>query len=467
MGRRIAGYAMLALATALAGCASRPPCAAPGDAACSGAFTQPMMPPPSQYAEVPYAPAPTAGQAFNVVATAPEVQAAQARVNAAGEGLTRAEAAGLPVAAATAMLGAQSERDAGYNGLYTGGVYSYALGVDVPLYRGGRIEAGIDAARADLRASAEAMSDRQIATAYEIAVSLLRITQQRAFIDAMQRQLNLLAKLRSDLAMERDAGAASRVDLDDVDRQVARIRVLMEQARLTISQASQAVRRLGVAETARLPETASLGLIEDDRALIDIAFRNNPRIRERAARVDAASARIVEAEGELKPSVTAGLRIAGDGGDLPSVDIINLGRAELRLSVPFDLSGAGAAGVRQRSEEKTAAQLEKYAANDGVAAAVRTANERRRQARRMLVLAQEERRAADAMLQGVRSERKVGERTTFDEIRSIENLTSAEMNLNTARYELSLAEYTLAAETGLITRLFGPVPVASAQPARW
>jgi outer membrane protein TolC len=83
----------------------------------------------------------------------------------------------------------------------------------------------------------------------------------------------------------------------------------------------------------------------------------------------------------------------------------------------------------------------------------------------MLTVSQTELRSAKSMLSGVRAERKVGERSTFDEIRAIENVTSAETNLNAAKYELQAAEYTLAAETGVIDRLFtnpaGPAAVAA------
>ncbi len=447
---------MLAIASsALAGCATRPGCFAPTDPVCSAPYA--VFGPVDPSATGALTP-------LQRVDVSPEVRAAQARVNAAGDEIAKAQALGMPTAALAAAGGGSVERDAGYPGTYAGGIYSYALGVDIPLYQGGRTEAAVLAAQAEFRASEEALTDRRIATAYELALALLRINQQRALIGALDRQQVLLSQLRRELASEMAVGAASRVDLDDIDRQIARIRVLSEQARGTISQVEQVARRLGVPAASRLPEAAALGLVEDERALIGLALRNNPRIRERAARVDAAQARVSEAEGELLPTVSAGLRVAGEGGSLPSVDITNEARAELRLRMPFDISGGQAANISQKGHEKVAADLERIAARDGVAAAVHAAADRRRQARRMLVLAQDERRAAEAMLEGVRSERRVGERSTFDEIRSIENLTAAEVNLNSASYDLKTAEYTLAAETGLITRLMA-MPLAIEPPA--
>lgn len=448
--------AMLVIASAaLAGCATRPGCFSPSDPVCS-----------APYAVVgPADPAVTGSLTpLQRVDVAPDVLAAQARVNAANDEIAKAQALGMPTAALAASGGGSVERDAGYSGTYAGGIYSYALGVDIPLYQGGRTEAAVLAAQAEFRASEEALTDKRIATAYELALALLRISQERQLIAALDRQQGLLAQLRRELASEMAVGAASRVDLDDIDRQIARIRVLSEQARITISQVEQVARRLGVPTASRLPDASTLGLVEDPRALVALAVRNNPRIRERAAMAEAAQARITQAQGELLPTVSAGLRVAGEGGSLPSIDITNDARAELRLRMPFDISGGQAANISQKGHEKVAADLERIAAQDGVTAAVHAAVERRRQARRMMGLAQDERRAAQAMLEGVRSERKVGERSTFDEIRSIENLTAAEVNLNSAGFDLRAAEYTLAAETGLITRLMS-MPLAVEPPA--
>lgn len=401
-------------------------------------------------------------QALGAVSTSPEVMAAEARRSAAAEEIEKARATARPDANFIASVGAATERNEAYSGQRSGGSYSYALSLDIPLYQGGRPRAAMEAARADLRASEHVTADRRISTAYELAIALLRIRQQRDLLAALDRQRGTLASLRNELRAELAAGLASRVDVDDTNRQMARIEVMREAARLAISEVSRTTNRLGVSDTAALPDISGLGLGDSQQALVEVALRNNPRIGESNARVDAAGARIAQARGEMLPTVSARLQALGDDTDLPDVDRTHGGRAELRLSVPFNLNGAASATVRQRSDERRAAQFDSDAARRGVAAAVRSAFERRLQARRMLKLAEAEMRSAKSMLSGVRAERKVGERSTFDEIRAIENLTDAETNLNTARFELKAAEYTLAAETGLIDRLFQN-PVRSAE----
>lgn len=447
---RWSGGAVLVIgALAISGCATRSACLS--DPACTVPYPEALSADPVATGSL---------STLQRVDVSPEVRAAQARVNAADEEIAKAEALGRPSAALIAAGGASLEHNDAYRHTYGGGIYSYALGLDIPIYQGGRTEAAVEAARAEARASDEAMSDRRIATAYELALALLRINEQRNLIAALGRQEEMLQQFRREVATEMAVGAASRVDLDDIDRQIARIRVISEQARQIITQMEQVTQRLGVPSNSRLPDAAALGIVDDEKGLVAIAMRNNPRIRERAARIEAARARITHAQGELLPTVTAGLRAAGEGGSLPTVDIRNEGRAEVRFSMPFDISGGVAANISQKSHEKVAADLEHIAAQDGVKAAVRAAVERRRQARRLLELARQERQASEAMLTGVRSERRVGERSVFDEIRSIENLTSAEVSLTGAAYDLRAAEYTIAAETGLITRLLErPLPI--------
>lgn len=464
----VAFVALAAAASALAGCASNGLQSTVPSAECLSrengetaapdcTFAVPTT--TSTVAALPLPPSLRASSALDVVAKSPEVLAAEARQSAAAEDVDIARAAKLPTAALQASYGGGTEYSSSYSGYSaqrSGNAYSYALAVEIPLYQGGRTDAAIAAARADYQASGEAATDRRVATSYELAIALLRIQQQRELISTLDRQRSALGKLRDNVQVELTANSASRVDLDDIGRQVARIAVSRESAQLAIADAERTTMRLGAATNAKPPHVSQLKLAESKQTLMDLALQNNPRIRERGARVDAAKARIDQAKGELLPTVSVGMRAGGEKTELAVADKIHGGRAELRLSMPFDLSGVLSATIRRRSDEKLAAQFDRDAALDGVSAAVNSAFERRARARRMLTLAQAERRSAVAMLEGVRAERKVGERSTFDEIRAIENLSSAEISINSAKYELQAAEYTLAAETGLIQRLMAP-----------
>lgn len=397
--------------------------------------------------------------AFSSVGNAPEILAAEARSNAAGEEVNKALAAKLPTVGLLATAGGGTEINNIDEGRRTGGTYSYALGVEIPLYQGGRADAAISAARADHRASTEATKDRRVATAYELALALARISQQREAIVILDRQERTLRRLAGEVRAEIKGGATSRVDVDDVNRQLAHIAVAREEARLAVTEAEYTTRRLGISPDAKLPGTAGLGLPGNEQELVALAMRENPRVKERVARVEGADFRVAQAKGEMLPTVSAGVRLIGEQGLLADVDDSHQGVAEVRFSLPIYTGGSRSATIRQRADEKLSALLERDAAVEGVVAAVRSAIDRRNKARRMLTLAEAEKRSSATMLEGLRAERKVGERSTFDEIRAIENFANAELNLSQARYQLRAADYTLAAETGQMERLVSAVPV--------
>ena len=392
-----------------------------------------------------------AAYGFSALANAPEIRAAEARGSAAEEEIAKAMAARLPNAGFVASAGGATERFGDLSGSRSGGIYSYALGVDVPLYQGGRAVAAIDAARADFKAANQATRDRRVATAYELALALARIDQQREAIAVLDRQERSLRRLAGEVRAELRGGGTSRVDVDDVERQLARIAVVREEAQLAVSEAEFTTRRLGISPDTRLPDASALQLPDSEQELVALAMRDNPRVNERAARVEGAEARVAQAKGELLPTVSANVRMGGER--LQDTDDSQLGIAELRFSMPIYSGGLRPATISQRKDERLSAQLERDAAVDGVVAAVGSAIDRRAKARRMYVLAEVEKSSAAVMLEGLREERKVGERSTFDEIRAIENLANADLNLLSARYQLQAAEFTLAAETGLIDRL--------------
>lgn len=386
--------------------------------------------------------------------THPEILAADARRDAAREEIARAQAGMMPSAGFEASAGYAVGDGDDFDTRTSGNAYSYALTAEIPLYQGGRTQSAVAAAKADYRASGALANDRRVSTAYELALALVEVQRQKGAVEILGRQAGLLAKLKRGIETELQAGAASRVDVDDVGRQLSRLSVDRERARLLVAQASRTPLRLGVSPDTKLPDVAKLCLPSEEQDLIELAVANSPRVKEREARADAAKARVGEAKGELLPTVTAGLSVRGGEDALPGVDRYVQGRGEVRLSMPIFTGGRANATIRQRNDENRAALLEADAARIGVTSAIRSAHDRRALAERMLNLAQSERRNAASALEGVRAERKVGERSTFDEIRAIADLASSELNLNNARYELIAADYTIAAETGLIGELF-------------
>mgnify|MGYP001564687788 CR=1 FL=1 len=392
---------------------------------------------------------------FGPTLNTPEVFAALARRDAASEEIAKAHSMIMPKVNLEAQAGGLSERDAGYRYGSSGNAYSYGLSVEVPIYQGGRAAAAMKVARADHAVANEQAKDVMLSTAYNILLSQALVGRQKAAIAAYDRQEKQLRRLRASIDTEVSAGAASRVDLNDINRQLARLSVNRQQARIQLTGAQQTLVRYGAPQEVNQGLALAARMPKSEAELIATALSNNPRIGERLARMDGAAARVEGAKAAYNPNLSLQLGVMGEESSTYGGSRDHSGSAVVRFSVPLFTGGLRSADIRQKQEEERAALFERDAAVNGVAAAVRAAIDRQARAAEMLRLANMEKRNAVAALEGVKKERALGERSVFDEIRLNEDITNADINLANARYESLTAEYTLAAEIGLLDDLMG------------
>ncbi len=404
--------------------------------------------------------------AFASTLMTPDVLAALARRDAAGEEVEKARAMMLPTASFNSQAGLVSTREGAYPGSADGSEYSYGLSVEVPLYQGGRAMAAMKAAKADHVAANEAAKDSLLSTTYAVLLANAAVQRQKTAIAALHQQERTLQRLRNSVRTEVDAGAASRTDLDDVKRQLSRLAIDREQAKIGLANAEQTLLQYGIAGPADgvMPSFASR-LARTDDELIETALRNNPRIARRAALMESARARVEGAKGAYKPTVSLSLGLNREERNIREREREHSANAFVRFSIPIYTGGMRSADLRQKNSEQMAATLERDAAVNGVTAAVRSAIARRARAESMIKLAQAEKRNAVSTLAGVKQERKLGDRTVYDEIRLNGDIADAEISLAEARYELLASEYTLAAEIGLLDDFVGAAIPQKKQPA--
>lgn len=398
----------------------------------------------------------------DVVRNAAVVKAAEARIAAADAGIDKARAMYMPTASfdASGTLRATDRHPAFAND--PNNPYSYALTVRVPIYQGGRAESAVNVAEASKRVAIENARDVSLSTTYELALALVDTERFRATLAILSRHEKRLRALQSDVKGEREAGGATGVDVSDVERQLASLAVNRQQTALQLAQSEETLLRLNAGHGLKMASISNLSarLPSDEGALLQLALDNNPRLSERAARIDVAEARVQQAKSAYNPNLALDLSAGGDG-HASSYNRQYEASAVLKLSVPLFTGGARTAEVQGSREELLASTFDRDAALSGVRAALITARARLDQARQMLAAARREQGAANRLLDGIRSERKLGERSVFDEIRTIGDVASAELNMNAARANVLAAEVTLAAETGMLADF-----LSIAQPAR-
>lgn len=391
-----------------------------------------------------------------VVEDAPDVGAAAARSEAAADDVERAKALFRPTVSfdATASLRAGDRHP--YAANEPTNPYSYAVTARIPLYQGGRAQSAVDLAEAEKRVALAQAGDIQLATTYELGLALTEISRNRSIMEVLGRLKNRYGSLLREVEAERREGSATAVDTADVGRQIVRIDVRMAKADLAVSRAMETLRRLkvdGLLELSEL-ERALARLPSDPAQLWQLAMDNNPRLAGRKANHDVADARVRRARSEYNPSLSVDLTAGGDG-DAVSYSHLNEASAKLRFSVPLYTGGARESAIDAEKNRALAAALENDAASQGVRAAIATAISVRAQAQDVAAEAARELTILSRQIVAVREERKLGERSVYDEIRAIGDHAEAEIDLVQARYDTLTATVTLAAEAGVLDLYLG------------
>lgn len=162
-----------------------------------------------------------AGIPAQVLARRPDVAAAERRVQAALQRLGVAQAAWWPAVTLTASGGVASGE---LGSLLAGAARSWGLGalLALPLWDGGRREAGIDAARADHDAALAAWREQVLLALREVEDRLAALHSLALQAAARERAEALAAEALALARQRRDNGLAAELDVIDAERHALR-----------------------------------------------------------------------------------------------------------------------------------------------------------------------------------------------------------------------------------------------------
>ncbi|MEQ1770383.1 MAG: TolC family protein [Devosia sp.] len=382
-------------------------------------------------------------------------------VNAA---LTRwqAEEQKIEVARAALRPGAELFGETGIRGTYgiantKANPYSYGVRVSVPVYDGQR---GLNAARAQsslAAASKLAAIDEMASSILDLVAASASVRHADAIIAIRKDQSGAASALLSAVRSEQTAGTASKVDVEQVEQQLSGIEVARRSASADRAQAVQSFAEITGAAPATIGAIKSIaGQLPKSQAEAEaLAAANNPRIARILALRDAASLDKDVADAGYLPSVSFDLEASRDGDyQLPGMEETDFS-ALIRFSLPLPVSGSVAAQSKQKAVELRAANLEVDATRNGVFAGVDAALARLGLVRQGLAQAKSAEAKARSVLEGVKAERELGERTVFDQLSALNAYAEARIASADMAYEVVVAEHLLAAQTGRIDEIYG------------
>ena len=402
-------------------------------------------------------------EAYN---TNPTLEAARANQRATDEGVTIQRAQGLPSAniTATHIEFVQQSANAFTAPDRNLGVNAQLL---VPVYSGGAIRNGVQAARNRVEAGQADLRNTESAVFSQVVAAYMDVLRTEALAALAT---NNVAVLRTNLEATSDRFQIGDLTITDVAQ--SRSRLAVAEGDLQAAQANLiAARETYIRLVGKAPGTLDAppplpGLPDTVGEAIVTALENNPNLIAAKERAEAAGFDTKVAGAGRLPTV--GLFVNGDysdffgtlGGSLANqVDPNNpnaprfaqsekTANAGVRVTIPLFQGGLPAARQRQAGARESAALEDVIASERQIIAETRSTFSNWQAANAVIKSAQAAVEAAELSLEGVRAENSIGNRTIIEVLNAEQELVAARAQLVTARRNAYVAGFTLLALMG-------------------
>lgn len=377
---------------------------------------------------------------------APALAAADAGVRAADGTLTEARAQRLPIASARASIAAGRIDPGGFFGLQAANITprSADVSVEQPLFSGGRVKAGIDAARAGGRAARAQQASARAELAAAVAAAYSGVIVATIDLDRYRELEAEMAEIERQAGLKFKSGDTPRTDLAQARARHAGAVAGLAQAEGDLATARAHYRALVGAEPDRLMPLPPAPVTPPSLdAALEIALRANPALAEAQAAADRAAAMARASRADRLPTVSAFAEAAsvrdqffpGYQGDSVA--------AGIRARWVFFDAGRTTGRIDQAVAKRDAADAGLRAARDAVIENVTAAFQRLRTARQVESAATLQSVAATDALRNVKLEAKVGARPQLAILDAERDALAADLQAASARGEVVTAAFQL------------------------
>ncbi|MEO0328878.1 MAG: TolC family outer membrane protein [Pseudomonadota bacterium] len=308
----------------------------------------------------------------------------------------------------------------------------------------------VNAAKAAVRASQEALRNSEQNILFNGATAYLDVLRDRAILKFQRQSLEFLnEQVRSEQARF-DVGEATRTDVAQAmaSRAESQSQVSIALANLKSSEAvyDQIIghkpgKLLPVKGVAKLlPKSVSSALV--------VAEREHPAIKSTEHLVDQAISNVKSAESGLLPTVGLQGSATRSYDQSSTASVSENLSVSATLTVPIYQAGRQSATVRQNKETLGQRRIEVDESVDNVRASVVSAYSQFEGARASLIANNEQLRAARLALEGAVEERRVGQRTTLDVLDTQTQVINAQLAITDSTRNLKAAGYAILSSVG-------------------
>ncbi|CAK0763561.1 outer membrane protein [uncultured Gammaproteobacteria bacterium] len=405
--------------------------------------------------------------------TNPTLDADRARLRAVDEGVPQALSAARPTLQGTGSLGgtraeALTSRDharpggttAAANGTTTN---SGVIGAEVvqPIYRGGRISAGISSAENAVQAQRASLLLTEQTVLLDAATAYMDLVRDEA---VLKLNINNEQVLQRQLEAARDrfrVGEITRTDVSQAESRMARSTSdrIQSEGQLRSTRATY-IRSVGQAPTRIVKPKITLPLPGTMDETVELARNTSPSVIAAAFTEAAARDSISSIEGERLPEVAlrAGITrqrdvISARSNEDTRNDITDTTSGTIRATITIPLYSGGSLDSRSRQARQTAAQR-RIQVNEARTKAEENAIKAWQSlvtARASIQSRQAQVSAAEIALEGVRQEATVGSRTVLDTLNAEQEFLDARVALVRAERDESVAVFTVLTSIGRFT----------------
>jgi outer membrane protein len=386
----------------------------------------------------------------------PTLEVARADQRATDEGVIIQRAQGLPSANVTAthIEFIQQSANAFTAPERNLGVNAQLL---VPVYSGGAIRNGINAAKERVEAGQAGLRNTESAIFSQVVSHYMDVLRTEALVALAA---NNVAVLRTNVEATSDRFQIGDLTITDVAQ--SRSRLALAEGDLQVAEANLiAARELFIQVVGKAPTNLEAppplpGLPDMVGEAIVAALENNPNLIAAKQRAEAAGYDTKAAGAGRLPTVN--LFVNGDYSDffgtLGGPVAANFAQSEktanagVRVTIPLFQGGLPAARQRQAGARESSALEEVIAIERDVIAETRSTYSNWQAANAVIRSAQTAIEAAELSLEGVRAENSIGNRQILDVLNAEQELLNARAQLVTARRNAYVAGFKLLALMG-------------------
>ena len=331
---------------------------------------------------------------------------------------------------------------------------SATVTVGQPLYTGGRVNAQISAAQAQIEAGREGLRSAEASILGSVIEAYVGVRRDMQALDIANENVTVLQRQLDEAKARFDVGEITRTDVAQAEARLAAARASQStaQAQLAITRASYAaVVGQNPTDLEDAPTLADLLPKTVDDAF-DAAEQSNPQLLSAIYTERVSRARVVEAKAAKRPTVDLQGTLGYTGGNVgdvsPFVDYDRSIRAGVGFSMPLYSGGVISSQVRAAQEQNNADAAAIESARRQALQSVSQAWNQLLGSRANLISSEEQVRASKIAFEGVRQEYQVGLRTTLDVLNAQQELRSAELSLINARRDEYVASSLVLSAVG-------------------